>query len=330
MRKVWQSIDKGELAPVYLIYGEEEALIQETLRKIEMALSTTAYEKISFDLEQQPVEQLLEEADTFPFLVDKKLIIGHSAAFLQGTEQKISHALDYTMEWLKNPSPTAIVVFIVYSEKLDKRKKITKAMLKDTVVVETLPLTGKDLLVTLQQHASKNSYELTREAGILLIQKIGEHLQQLLNDLDKVMTYCGEEDVITPQHIEEVITESKEEDVFELTNAFVKGDVQKALQIYQDLLSFGNDPIMLTSLIAGQIRLTLYARGYMKKGLRDQEIAREMGVHPYRIKLASGAFRGVSETQLLEKLSLLAEVDYQLKSSSIKRDQILELFLLKQ
>ena len=60
---------------------------------------------------------------------------------------------------------------------------------------------------------------------------------------------------------------------------------QDTVSIYHDLLRNGEEPIMLTSLIARQIRLMIHVQSLRKKGYQQHQIAKTLNVHPYRVKL---------------------------------------------
>ena len=85
---------------------------------------------------------------------------------------------------------------------------------------------------------------------------------------------------------------------------------------------------MLTSLIAGQIRLMIHVQTLRKKGYQQQQIAKTLRVHPYRVKLMLENRRLPNENRLLEILQQLAEIDYKLKTTSGKRERLLELFFM--
>ena len=117
-------------------------------------------------------------------------------------------------------------------------------------------------------------------------------------------------------------------DVFRLTDAFVNGRIGESVSVYRDLLRNGEEPIMLTSLIAGQIRLMVHVANLRKKGYQQSQIAGTLSVHPYRVKLMMQ--RKLPELQkLYEALHQLAKIDLQLKTMSGNRERRLELFLME-
>lgn len=137
--KVWNEMKKGNIAPVYCLVGEETYFIDETINRLKRALGDAEeVETTMFDLEESPVDVVIDEADTFPFFSEKKLIIAKNASFLKASEkgkEKIDHDLNRLENWLKNPSDFAVTVFIAPYEKLDERKKITKQMKQSSVLL---------------------------------------------------------------------------------------------------------------------------------------------------------------------------------------------------
>ena len=85
---------------------------------------------------------------------------------------------------------------------------------------------------------------------------------------------------------------------------------------------------MLTALLASQIRLLSNVKFLQKKGYHAQAIAKQLKVNPYRVKLIVESRQQVKEQRLLQVLHRLASADYQLKTSSGRRERILELFLM--
>lgn len=329
---VWKKIASGQIDPVYLLTGVEHHIFDATIGRLKKALPNIEDASIiRFDLEETPVEAVIEEADTLPFLQDHKLIIASGAIFLSGQDAKrgeVTHNLAVLEQWLENPSPTATVVFIAPYEKLDGRKKITKKMRDLTTVIEANRLEGKDLLTWIQQEAGRQGVQIQSSTAQVLMNTVGDNLLALSTEVQKMATYLGEHEEITVELIEELVPRTPEMDVFRLTDAYLASDIAKSVSIYHDLLRAGEEPIMLTSLIAGQIRLMIHVRSLRKKGYQQQQIAKTLRVHPYRVKLMLENRRMPNEERLLEILRQLADIDYKLKTSSGKRERILELFFM--
>lgn len=330
---IWKKIASGKIDPVYLLMGVEHHIFDSTIERLKKALPEIDEASIiRFDLEETPIEVVIEEADTLPFLEDHKLIIAGNAAFLSGQDKKrneVEHNLEVLEEWLANPSPTATVVFIAPYEKLDGRKRITKKMREMTTVIEAMRLEGNDLLTWVQQEATANGTKITSQTAQTLVSTAGDNLLSLSTELGKMATYLGGEGEITVDIIEELVARTPEMDVFRLTDAYIAGNISGTVSIYHDLLRNGEEPIMLTSLIAGQIRLMIHVQSLRRKGYQQHQIAKTLHVHPYRVKLMLENRKIPNEGRLLMILGKLAEIDYKLKTTGGKRERLLELFFME-
>lgn len=329
----WKKIANGKVDPVYLLMGVEHHIFDSTIERLKKALPNIDESSIiRFDLTETSIEAVIEEADTLPFLEDHKLIIAGNASFLSGQDKKrneVEHNLTVLEEWLANPSPTATVVFIAPYEKLDGRKRITKKMREMTTVIEAMRLEGNDLLTWVQHQAKANGTNITAQTAQTLVNMAGDNLLTLSTEIGKMATYLGGDGEINADVIEELVPRTPEMDVFRLTDAYIAGNISSTVSIYHDLLRNGEEPIMLTSLIAGQIRLMIHVQSLRRKGYQQHQIAKTLHVHPYRVKLMLENRKIPDENRLLMILSKLAEIDYKLKSTSGKRERLLELFFME-
>ncbi|WP_075618138.1 DNA polymerase III subunit delta [Paenisporosarcina indica] len=329
---VWNKMQQGKFSPIYLLVGTEHYFFDETIRRLKDALLQEGeIDVLLFDLDEVPVQHVIEEADTIPFFTDRKLIIAKNASFLKVTEkgkEKIDHDIKAFESWVLHPSETAITVFIAPYEKLDERKKVTKLMKEKSLLLVAKQLEGNDLVVWVKSTVAQEQKTMTNDAIARLIETVGQDLVQLQSEIHKMATYVGEESEITKDDVELLMTRTLEQDAFQLLNAYLRGDTTTALTVYHDLLRQKEEPIMLTALLASQIRLMSNVRYLQKKGYHAQAIAKQLKVNPYRVKLIVESRQQIKEERLLETLHRLAGADYKLKTSSGRRERILELFLM--
>ncbi|WP_251659425.1 DNA polymerase III subunit delta [Sporosarcina aquimarina] len=329
----WKEIGKNPEQPIYLLTGTELYLLQQTLSKIISGTPGIEQQDVMyFDLEETSVDRVIEEADTLPFLQDRKVIVAKNASFLKAKErgkEKIEHPIDQFEAWLENPSPTATVIFTAPYEKLDTRKKITKKMMSKAVVIEANKLTGSDLTVWVQQNATSFGISMDRGIADYLVETTGENMMQLSKELEKIAAFLEESGNVTEEVIDLLVPRSPETEIFRLTDTYISGNRAQTLAVYHDLLRSGEEPIAMTSLIAGQVRLMLHVGTLKRKGYHQQQIASTLNVHPYRVKLVMNNRNSPSEQRLLRVLDKLASIDLKLKSTSGSRERVLELFFME-
>ncbi|PIC68514.1 DNA polymerase III subunit delta [Sporosarcina sp. P16a] len=329
--KIWSQIEKGDVQPVYLLTGTEQHLLDETIKKLIKAIpGMTSSEVNRFDLEEIPIQAVLEVANEFPFLVDHKLIVAKNCSFLKATDQskeKQNHQLELLEKWLENPSPTATVVFVAPYEKLDARKKITKKIKKHAVIVEAVALQGQDVSTWIMQQGKDKGIEFDKKTAEFLMEMSGTDLLTLSTEVDKLAGYLAFKGTVDTNTIEQLVARTPEMDVFRLTDSFVNNKRAESIAVYHDLLRNGEEPIMLVSLVASQVRLMIHVTNLRKKGYQQQQIATTLRIHPYRVKLMMQ--RQLPPLQvLLKALDDLATIDLQLKTTSGNRQRKLELFLM--
>ncbi|MET3574713.1 DNA polymerase III subunit delta [Bhargavaea ullalensis] len=328
----WRKIAEGRLSPVYLISGTEMYFFDETIRRLKEALPDAATSELSvFDLDETPVEAVIEEADTVPFFSDRKLLIAKNANFLRAADksrEKVVHDLDRLANWLEHPPESAVTLFLAPYEKLDARKKIVKQFKKQAVCLEAEPLKPHDIETWVKQEAARQGSRITDAAVRTFISRAGEDLLKLGTEMEKLDLYAGEGHEIGEETVNLLIPKTPEDDAFKLLDAYIGGRTGEALSIYRDLLRNREEPIRLNALLANQVRLMIQVGVLKRKGYQQPQIAKQLKVHPYRVKLILENRRMADEAGLLQVLSRLAEADLRLKTVSGNRERVLELVLL--
>lgn len=333
LTNIWKNIKQGDIAPVYLLIGEESYFIDETIIKLKTALSGDGeIEVMTFDLDEVPVDYVIDEADTIPFFSDRKLVIAKNSSFLKATEkgkEKIDHDLKRLENWLGHPSDMSITVFIAPYEKLDERKKVTKLLKEKAVLVHAETPKEQDLAVWIKAEVKGRGKTITQDGLDQLVSMVGPNMLQLQMEIEKICLYLGESGEITNFLVEDLVAKTLEQDAFKMLNAYLERNHKVALEIYHDLLRQKEEPIKLVGLLASNIRTMSNVYYLVKKGYHPQQIAKQLKVHPYRVKLMVENRQRPSDENLLKALYRLSEVDLALKTTGGNRERHLELFLLK-
>lgn len=129
MIDIWKNIERKQFSPIYLLYGMESFLINETKQKLLKNMLTEEeldFNFASYDLEEVPIEVAIEDAETLPFMGEKRLIFLHNPFFLtsEKSKSKVEHDISKLEAYLQEPVPYSTIVFVAPYEKLDERKKL--------------------------------------------------------------------------------------------------------------------------------------------------------------------------------------------------------------
>jgi DNA polymerase-3 subunit delta len=331
---VWKSIKRKEIAPLYLLFGNEPFLINETKRLIvEHALNEEEldFNLSQFDLEEIPVEKALEEAETLPFMGEKRVVFLHNPVFLttEKSKSKVEHQIASLERYIQNPAPYSVIVLSAPYEKLDERKKITKELKRRAVVVETKKLNEQELKSWVHDKVRAAGKKIDEEALRTLLELAGTNLMLLNSEVDKMLLYIGQDDIITKETVELLVSKSLEQNVFTLVELVLQRRISESVSMLQDLLNQNEEPIKILSIMAGQLRLLYQVKELANQGYGQQRIATLLKVHPFRIKLALEKVKEFKTDELLYLMNQLADADYKMKTGGMDKALLLELLFLK-
>lgn len=325
---------KGSFKPIYVLHGTETFIIGEWLDLLtEHALEpgTKDFALSKYDLYETPLEQVIEDAETMPFLASRKLVIAANAQFLTGSKDtsKAEHRTELLQAYAEKPSDTTILVLTVAADKLDERKKIVKSLKQADAVVPFAPLSPAELHSWIVKKASGWGVRIDDDAVQALLERVGGNCAALAAEIEKMSLYAGKGNAITRSVVEELAVRTTEQNVFLLVEEIAKLRPERAMTILHDLLKEKEEPIKLLILIARQFRMMLGAKELARKGFSQAQIASQLGAHPFAVKIASEQAKRYKTETLERIIAELADLDYGMKTGKIDKVLGLELFILR-
>ncbi|MGG1552654.1 DNA polymerase III subunit delta [Paenibacillus ferrarius] len=332
-KRALKDIAAGRQAPVYLCFGPEKYKMREFIDVLTdslMAPEDREFAVSKFDLSEMPLAAVLDDAETLPFMVPRKLVIAKNALFFTGAKEstKLEHDLDRLTGYLKAPAEHTVIVFTVDADKLDERKKIVKALKEMEATVPFLSLSPEETAGWVARQAAQLGFSFSGNAADNLILYTGGNLQALSAELEKISLFVGHGGEATPDTIDQLVARSTEQNVFMLIEDIVNVRLDRAFVILEELLKQREEPIKIASLIARQFRIMLQVKELAKQGYSQQQMASQIGLHPFAVKVAEGQARKYDMQRLSRIMGQLADLDLQMKSGKIDKVLGLELFLL--
>ncbi|MFX3624459.1 MAG: DNA polymerase III subunit delta [Ectobacillus sp.] len=331
MNALHKKLKQKQFAPFYLLYGTETYFINETVNMLlaqALAEEDREFNVVSYDLEEAYVEDVVEDARTLPFFGERKVLLVKSPLFLTSQKEKIEQNVNVLMEYIEEPSPFTIMVFIVPFEKLDERKKITKLLKKHAEVLEANAMQVQDVRKWIEGQADEHGVRIEEEAVTTLLELAGTNVMMLSQEMDKLCLYTGKNGRVTRDLVMELVPKSIEQNVFALVEKVVKKDIAGAMRILEELLAQQEEPIKILALLTGQFRLLYQVQELGQRGYGQNQMASHLGVHPYRVKLAMNQTSAFSAQELKKIIDALANADYDMKTGKMDKRLILEFFIM--
>lgn len=324
------SLTKSNLAPVYVLQGQEDYFVDQYKAKIIDVLKDEIDEElVIYDLQEVPIEHVITDLETLPFFTERKLIFAYHPSFLTTKPAKTTFKHDLTVleKYLLNPSPFSTLIFVAPYEKFDERKKITKLVKKQSTIINCQPIRENEVRGWVNQLAKEKNVRLSNEVVAFFETEFQTNLLLIENEIEKLAMHVGEGNEVTIDIALDLISTSLTHNALELVDAVLKKDLHKAILIYRDLQIMKEEPIGLIALLAYQFRIIYQVKILMDKGLPNPSIQSQMKVHPYVVKLASGRARRFSYDKLTQIMIEFTQADASIKQGKIEKHIAFELLL---
>lgn len=340
----------GLVAPVYLFFGPEGYLRREAEKRIREILTGGDTDDFNFtvvDGEEKPLTEIISLAVMAPFFAEKRLVVVRNARFFsgkkgasdtpgqesgnsEGNEDQPGTARTEEaplLKYLANPNPAACLIFDA-GDQADRRKKIYREIAKTGKVIEFTLLKPDDLTAWLEKQARLAGKTLSPGAPAEILARAGNSLQALSVEIQKLISYAGENSAITVDDVKAVISPHPEEDVFAVVDAIGEKNPARAIAGIDRLIRQKHPPPVILAMVARQIRLILRAGEALRTGTRYGELASRVGVHPFVAKKMAAQQKNFDRRQLIRSLQWLHDLDVSVKTGRQEFMAGMEMFIL--
>lgn len=312
---------------MYVLYGTEEFLIKKEIAKIKEQHHIEDVNISTYNLEETSLDTIIDDARTISLFSDNKMILCENAYIFTGTTNKKlpEQNIKLLETYLEHENEDTILIFTIIKDKLDERKKIVKRLKEQKHIKDFNKPGNMDEFISRELE----DYIMSREDRKLLLDRVGDNLYIIHQEIEKLKQYKDSDKNITKEDILIVTIKNVDIDIFNLIDNIVANKKEQALESYHEMLKLGEEPIKIIIMLANQFRIMYQARNLYKKGYSEKDIASTLNIHPYRIKLALQKSQTFSDETLLNYIESLADLDIQIKTGTISKDLCLELFILK-
>lgn len=307
-----KQLKDGQIAPVYLLFGEESFLRDSAAKAITEKVLKDAplreFNEITVSLADTDIQQAIASAEQMPMIAPRRVVKITDLNKLQREADE-----EVLARYIVRPAETSVVILL--SNDLDKRKKLSKTLLENCVSVEFAPLSDDDLLRWARNTLRDLKADADEQALSHLIGLVGSDVRTLTNEINKLATAALPAGKITFELVDGLVPNSRELSNFELTDYLIGKNRRRALQILQKLLDDGAEPLMLLGLIASNYHRLTWAKEAMSRGADREEVFRTVKL-PFnkREEFLATARRTDSKT-LSRSLERIAQADLAIKTS---------------
>jgi len=305
-----QALKKGQIEPIYFLFGPETYLRDEAARSIaDQAMSGTLLHEFNdstFNLTSDDARDAIAAAEQLPMMSQRRVVRIKNLAKLKEADEEV------LLNYVNRPVDTSVVIFI--TEEIDKRKKLAKVLMAGAAF-EFQPLKLNELQAWIRFYLKDLTAEIEPQALQRILETVISDLHTLANELNKLAAAALPSGRITTELVDSLVGRSREHMNWELSDHIVSRNRRGALKTLKDLLDDGVEPLLLIGLIAGTYRRMALAKALLSQGASPATIFSEVRMPPFKQRDYLAMLNRVDSERLARTIRRVAETDLAIKTS---------------
>lgn len=309
----------------YLLYSSDGAILNKEINDLEKKLDISDNDIIYYNIDD--IDGIINEASTIGmFSLNKFIIINMDSYF---KDKKDISNINLLENYFDSYNSNSYLVFVCNSDSIDSRKKIVN-LIKKYGIVKKLEANDNYLNDYVNNYLKDNGYKINNGDVVYFINRVGNNINNVTNELDKLMLYKINDKIINRNDIDLLTVENIDDSIYDLVNCILKNDNEKAIKLYNNFINNGMDVNQIVAIIAAQIRLLYQVKRLYNSGKSNDEIAKILEFKSvYRVKYLLSDSYYYSESDLVKYLSKLADIDNAIKTSNGDGNMLMQLFIVK-
>jgi DNA polymerase-3 subunit delta len=316
-----KDISTGHIRHCYLFYGDERYQIEKAVENITAKIIGSNKNSFNYQVfygSETSGTAITQAALTLPFLSPKKFLLIKETEHIPDLENLV-RLVEKTLEH-------CYLVFL--ADKVDFRQKFFAAFRKIGTEVRFWKPFESKLPGWIIQHTREKGFRITADAIDSLIGFCGTDLMRLENELEKVFLYVDQKKIIDAKDISEAAGGEAIHTIFELTDSIANGNVDRAVDIVNQLLITGEPPLKIMALIIRQFRNIWQGIQMISQGDSLEKIGKKLRVGKLSLKNFLAQTKRFNEHSLKRIFNILLEYDFRFKSSRIPPRLLMELLII--
>ena len=321
MQTINEDIINGTFRRVYLLYGDEDYLKLQYKNKLLRALVTEGdtMNFSRFEGKEAQVPALIDLAETMPFFAEHRVILVEDSGFFKNAAPQLA-------EYLPDMPETTCMIFI--EKEVDKRSKTYKSLKDIGRMVEFKTPDEKMLTRWVLTVLQKNGKKLTQPTMQLFLEKAGNSMGNIDRELEKLICYVGDREIIQMDDVEEICTGQTENRIFDMIHMMAEKRQKEALELYYDLLALKEPPMRILFLLVRQFNILLQVKTMVAAGMEQNQIADRAGLRSFTIRRYRSEAGHFSVQKLKEALRDCARAEEDVKTGRLDDRLSVELILV--
>lgn len=311
---------------ILFVYGKDtfrsHAYLKKMMDKFRVDRDPSGYNCIVLDcLDKTDAAKVPQEIMAVPFLAERRMIVVKN--LIASKDAKLKELISEKVEQKIIPDSNILVVYEVEEKYKSKADKVLFELLKAEKYSECFSLLeGRELSGWVNKAISDGGGKIDGAALQFLVANYNGDMWGLNHIVDQLVAYNSS---VTTETVKLFVQEKVDDNIFNLVDAIVAGQKQKAFKMIQAQYNSGNDPGYVFAMVLRQFKILIQLKDVVERGMVPQPKA--MGLHPFVVKKTLPVLQKYSMESLKKAYEELLIIDIKTKTGQGNQSVMLDIFV---
>ena len=298
--ELFDKLKKGDILPVYFLTGDESFLRNAALDLLLSRVSDPAMRDFNLSVFQggdAAIDSIVGQASSVPMMSERRTVV------VRNINQMDSSSLDALSKYAGDPVSTTVL--ILEGPSISGRSKLYGALKKRKALFDFKPMYENNVARWIKSYVKRQGKTIDASAIHILIETTGTDLQNLANELDKLVLFIGPESMIRNGDVNHVAGASRQYNIFEMQKALGRGDITRTLRMLGNMLTEGESAAGIIVMLSRYLSVLWKLSLRKDKDIPKSELAKAVGVPAFFLNdyiSASGRYREANLEKAFEQL----------------------------
>jgi DNA polymerase-3 subunit delta len=328
-RKLFETVKKGAVHPVYFLYGPEEYLKKEFIRELLDAALPDGNRAFNLDVlygDEFDMPVFEDRVGSFPLFTERRVVILRNFKDLSNAHK------DHVIDALGRVPESVVLVVETPNEKLDtvRLKNMKKAADARGSSFAFSFLDEDETIERARARFKREGYEVDPDALELLVESVGTKLIDLINEVEKISLAAGDRKSVDRELVAAVVGKYRTESLFSLLDAMGKRDPGEMIRLLNRLVDGGEEPVVVVGMLLRRVVLMLEVQAIVAENGRSAATGRTLaglmsaGISPWYADTLGRQALGFERSELELLLTNLRWADFKVKTSALAPKHLVE------
>ncbi|MBE6156712.1 MAG: DNA polymerase III subunit delta [Firmicutes bacterium] len=311
----------------YLIVSETIYNSEEKLKELKNGIDNI----ITFNMDENTMDEILQEANYFSMFDDLKCVIVKNAKIFGSSKSSDSNKskedANKLLKYLENENKNTKLIFI-HNGKVDSKKNIYNIIKDNGNLFLYNSMTKTDMKNELYRIVTKNGYKVDDQSLWYVINNSLGNFDLAINEINKIMIYYSNPTTIKYEDVVALTSKTLDDNNFKLVDFIINRDLENSLKTLNEAKILKVEPNTILSLIYREFRLMLSVLLYESIKYDRSDILKNLKLADWQYNKVKNNLRNYNLREIKEEIVKLSKIDYNLKSGLINKDVVLISYII--